>query len=76
MAFNPEAIILEAVDDYGSTRDSVALVYAMALRTNYATDWRKVNTAIIERWSPSALEYIKRKAWKRNESNQEREPSE
>ena len=27
-------------------------------------DWLKINTAIIERWSKSALERIKKAAWK------------
>ena len=26
-------------------------------------DWEKVNTAIINRWSISGLEYIKKRAW-------------
>lgn len=75
MSFDPEHLILEVVRDTFSTRDEVALVYALALRTNFDTDWSKVNAAIIERWTPSALEYIKRKAWKRNDSFQDRDPA-
>jgi hypothetical protein len=26
-------------------------------------DWKKVNEAIIDRWSISGLQYIKQKAW-------------
>jgi hypothetical protein len=65
-AFSPENLVLDSVSDVFTTRDDVALTYALALRTNANTDWHKINAAIIERWSPSALEYIKRKAWKRN----------
>ena len=75
--FDPEQIVVDAVNDYGSTRDSVALVYAMALRTNAHIDWKRVNGAILLRWSPSGLEYIKRHAWKRATratSNQEGRP--
>lgn len=46
-----------------ATRDSIAVTYALAIRPREAVDWRAVNQAIIEEWSRSALEYIKRKAW-------------
>lgn len=53
----------------GLTRDAVALTYAMALRSSErpAIDWGKVNRAIIARWSPAALKYIKERAWRLNE---------
>lgn len=31
-------------------------------------DWKRVNAALIERWSESGLAWIKRKAWKMNEA--------
>jgi hypothetical protein len=43
----------------------IALTYAMALRSSAKTDWSMVNRAIIERWSFSGLERIKKLAWKR-----------
>ena len=46
------------------TRDIIALTYAMALCSSDKTDWRTVNLAIIDKWSISALEYIKTRAWK------------
>jgi len=40
----------------------IAQTYALALRSSEGTDWAKVNKAIIERWSRSALEDIKKMA--------------
>ena len=48
-------------------RDDVALTYALAMRSSEETDWKAVNEAIIERWSMSALRYIKERAWGINE---------
>jgi hypothetical protein len=49
-------------------RDDVVPEYADLIRRG--TDvtmqqWRDVNMAIIDRWSKSAVGYIKRQAWKR-----------
>ena len=41
----------------------IAQTYALALRSSYKTDWAIVNAAIIERWSVSGLERIKKLAW-------------
>ena len=48
------------------TRRMIALTYAFALSSSErdTIDWRRVNRAIIIRWSPNALEWIKREAWK------------
>ena len=49
------------------TRLDVAKTYALAMRAEkYGTekvDWAAVNKAIIERWSVSALNWIKSQAW-------------
>lgn len=45
------------------TRDDIAETYAMAIVSGDKTDWRKVNEAIIARWSESARDYIKKQAW-------------
>ena len=45
-------------------RNSVALTYALAMRSSEATDWKAVNEAIIKRWSVAGLTYIKERAWK------------
>lgn len=47
-----------------ATRDSVGVTYELALASSEATDWPTVNRAIMERWSRSGLEYVKRVAWK------------
>jgi len=58
------SILLDAIEYEGNTRDDVAQRYAWAIqRDNGDVNWRVVNEAIIERWSVSALHYIKRKAW-------------
>ncbi len=69
---NCEATLLHEIgtrEAKGLTRDSVALTYAMALRSSErpSIDWGKVNRAIIARWSPAALNYIKERAWRLNE---------
>lgn len=64
---NAEELILGEIADPNMTRDAVAVTYAFMLwqRQGHDYDWRRVNRAIMERWSLSALEYIKGKAWKR-----------
>jgi hypothetical protein len=57
--------VLAAIADPTCTRDGVAVDYAMALRAyGPSGEWREINEAIVERWSVSALVYIKEKAWK------------
>lgn len=63
---NPTLVLLDSVFDSFVTRDDMALDYAAGIRYHRErVDWPRVNAAIIERWSQSALEYIKREAWKR-----------
>lgn len=56
--------ILEAVKEPWATRDDIAAEYSAGLRYG-CSDWPKANAAILERWTPSGLAYIKRKAWKK-----------
>ena len=57
--------VLAAIADPTCTRDDVAVDYAVAIRAyGPSGDWREINEAIIERWSMSALHYIKAQAWK------------
>lgn len=62
-----EATLLAEIADPAFTRKDVAKTYALALRSSERErgliDWSKVNRAIIARWSPSALQWIKQKAW-------------
>ncbi len=64
---NPEQMILCEIADPEFTRDSVALTYAFCIRQRDQANIQIINRAIMERWSESALEYIKCKAWKRIE---------
>lgn len=48
-----------------SSRDKMAVEYQSMLLT-FSGDWDRwagLNAAIVRRWSPAGLEYIKRKAW-------------
>jgi hypothetical protein len=56
--------LLATVNDWGTTRRDVAADYAASLVYGKREDWATINMAIIERWSPSGLKWIKREAWK------------
>ncbi len=58
--------LYEAIGDPKATRDDVAALYALGLRRSVIeeSNWAKINQAIIDRWSMSALRYVKEKAWK------------
>ena len=60
---DPQRVILEEIANKKFTRNSVALTYAFCLRQREEVDFGIVNRAILERWSRSGLEYIKKKAW-------------
>ena len=47
----------------GLTQRDVAKTYALGLRSSWPTDWKRVNAAIIKRWSKSGLNRIKQLAW-------------
>lgn len=51
--------LLGEIADKRIKRKSVAMTYALAMRSSEAVDWARVNKAIIKRWSISALTYIK-----------------
>lgn len=58
--------ILREVGCKQATRKDVALSYAMAIKSQAdgadSPDWPKINRAILDRWSMSALEFIKKSA--------------
>ena len=60
---NTTDVLLQEIGCGAMTRRDVAQSYALAIRSSHATDWAKVNAAIMTRWSRSALDYIKRLAW-------------
>ena len=63
---NPEKVILEEIANPKMTRNGVAITYAFCLRQRLPghVAYRDINRAIMERWSPHALDYIKQRAWK------------
>jgi len=60
-----QATLLREIADRGMKRRDVAQTYALALKSSEhdRIDWRAVNEAIITRWSPHALVWIKERAW-------------
>jgi hypothetical protein len=68
---DPQGQILREIADKRMTRDDVALTYAFALRQQDEVDFPTVNRAIMDRWSLSALKYIKTAAWRRVDSGHE-----
>lgn len=57
-----EALILREVDDSRMKRKDVAQTYRLCMESTEAIDWKKVNAAIMERWSMSGLIWIKKQA--------------
>jgi len=60
---DPAGVIAQEIAG-GAKREEIARTYALALKLN-GLDWdyRNANLAIIERWSMSALVFIKARAW-------------
>ena len=54
----------------GSTRESIAALYADGLSAQFDSntwdfvDWPSVNGALLQRYRPSGLDYIKARGWK------------
>jgi len=57
-------MILDEIANPAMTRDDVAQTYAILIHMDARCDWSRINEAIIKRLSGSALEYIKRRAWR------------
>lgn len=60
----PTETLLWEIQDKWFKRNNIAKTYALTLKSSVPVDWRKVNQTIVDRWSRSGLEYIKKKAWK------------
>ena len=62
---NCEATLLAEIANTVMKRKDVAKTYALSLRSSErkSINWRKVNEAIMTRWSPAALAWIKQQAW-------------
>jgi len=57
-----EATILNEIQHKECKRKDIALTYYFCMVSKENIDYKKVNKAIIERWSFSGLEYIKKEA--------------
>jgi hypothetical protein len=57
------AWIMNEIEGEGFTRKDVARTYAILIQKGHE-DWAPINEAIMQRWSKSALLWIKTEAWK------------
>lgn len=58
----PEQVIEGEIAD-GMTQKEIAKTYALAMRVRSSpVDWARINNAIIDRWSRSGLERVKKLA--------------
>jgi hypothetical protein len=59
-----EQTLLVEIANPEFTRSDVARTYSLTLRSSESAtvDWRRVNDAILARWSRHALDWIKRQA--------------
>ena len=55
--------LLEEIADRTITQPMLALTYALAIKSKEDKDWKKINEAIIKRWSLSGLKRVKGLAW-------------
>ena len=62
---DPEGYLLEEIANPAMKRLDVAKTYRLILASGDQdrVNWRTVNTAVIDRWSVSALEWIKNWVW-------------
>ena len=56
-------VLLREIEDKRFKQRDIAQTYALSLRSSFETDYKKVNCAIIDRWSVSGLIRIKEMAW-------------
>jgi len=63
---NLQFVILNELSKKEIHQHDIAITYSLALKSEECDnlDWGKINNAIIERWSRSGLERIKKQAWK------------
>jgi hypothetical protein len=61
---DPQGTIMRDIEDPRMTRDDVAMTYAFCIRQAGEIDFAAINRAIVDRWSLSALEYVKTRAWR------------
>lgn len=64
-----EEVLFKALKDKKVTRKDIIPIYANFLYFMDLVDWKKVNKAIINKWSRSGLIFIKKGAWKKLEKS-------
>lgn len=57
------ALIMQEIGNPQCNRQEVAHTYSVLLRSDPQPDFAAINSAILTRWMPSGLEYIKERAW-------------
>lgn len=61
-------VLLQDIGTKRATQKDVALIYALAIKSESAgadrPDWKQINEAILARWSMSGLKRIKDLAWR------------
>jgi hypothetical protein len=71
---DPERVLMEEIADKRMKREDVALTYALAIASGEEIDWPKVNRAIMDRWSASAMRWIKEFAWRQIRRSTQSDP--
>lgn len=59
---DPEGTIENEIKQ-GGTQTDIAKTYYFAIKSSVNVDWKRINKAIIERWSISGLNRVKTMAW-------------
>lgn len=67
-------MVIENEIEQGCTQAEIANTYALALVSSWPTDWKRVNEAIMKRWSETGLIRVKTWAWKIAESKGQWQP--
>lgn len=60
---NPEWVILNEINNKELNQEDVAKTYALIIIQKLQVNWRKINKAIVDRWTYEGLERIKELAW-------------
>lgn len=58
-----ENVLLREIADKKMKRNDIAKTYYLSLISDEMVSYKKVNQAIVKRWSYSGLKYIKNLAW-------------
>lgn len=59
----PEEVIIREIQDKKFNQKDIAKTMAIILRQGSDVDWKRINAAIVNRWSKAGLNRIKEMAW-------------